>query len=49
MEKEEYINQENTAADTPNKETETDKQSDTKQEENKGVEEEKELSPEEKI
>jgi len=49
MEKEQNLNQENTAADTPNKETETDKQSDTKQEENKGVEEEKELSPEEKI
>ena len=49
MEKEENINQENTAAETPNNETETDKQSDAKQEENKGVEEKKELSPEEKI
>ena len=45
MEKEENLNQENTAAETPNKETETDKQSDVKQEENKGGEEEKELSP----
>ena len=49
MEKEKNLNQENTTAETPNKETETDKQSDVKQEENKGVEEEKELSPEEKI
>ena len=49
MEKEENLNQENTTAETPNKETETDKQPDVKQEENKGVEEEKELSPEEKI
>ena len=49
MEKEQNLNQENTAAETPNNETETDKQSDAKQEENKGVEEKKELSPEEKI
>ena len=49
MEKEENLNQENTAAETPNKETETDKQSDVKQEDNKGVEEKIELSPEEKI
>ena len=49
MEEEKNLNQENTTAETPNKETETDKQSDVKQEENKGVEEEKELSPEEKI
>ena len=49
MEKEENPNQENTTAETPNKETETDKQSDVKQEEGKEVEKEKELSPEEKI
>ena len=49
MEEEKNLNQENTTAETPNKETETDKQSDVKQEENKGGEEEKELSPEEKI
>src|SRR5210317_84790 len=49
MEKEENLNQENTAAETPNKEPETDKQSDIKQEENKGTEEKIELSPEEKI
>ena len=49
MEKEENLNQENTTAETPNKEAETDKQSDIKQEENKGAEEKIELSPEEKI
>jgi molecular chaperone GrpE len=49
MEKEENINQENTAAETSNKEPETDKHSDDKQEENKSVEEKIELSPEEKI
>ena len=49
MEKEENINQENTTAETSNKETETDKQSDENQEENKNAEEIKELSPEEKI
>ena len=49
MEKEENLNQENTAAETPNKNAETDKKSDIKQEENKGVEEKIELSPEEKI
>ena len=49
MEKEENINQENTAAETLNKEPETDKHSDDKQEENKSVEEKIELSPEEKI
>ena len=49
MEKEENLNQENTAAETPNKEAEIDKQSDIKQEENKGAEEKIELSPEEKI
>ena len=49
MEEEKNLSQENTAAETPDKEAETDKQSDVKQEENKGVEEGKELSPEEKI
>ena len=49
MEKEENLNQENTSAETPNKETETVKQSDDKQEENISAEEKIELSPEEKI
>jgi molecular chaperone GrpE len=49
MEKEENLNQENTATETPNEEVETDKLSDIKQEENKSAEEKKELSPEEKI
>ena len=49
MEKEENINQENTETETPNKEVETDKQSDINQEENKSAEEKIELSPEEKI
>src|SRR6056300_1703593 len=49
MEKEENINQENTAAETSNKETETDKHSDDKQEESKSADEKIELSPEEKI
>ena len=49
MEKEENLNQENTAAETSNDNNETDKQSGDKQEENKGVEEKIELSPEEKI
>ena len=49
MEKEENLNQENTADETSNKEAETDKQSDDKQEENKNAEEKIELSPEEKI
>jgi molecular chaperone GrpE len=49
MEKEENLNQENTAGETSNKEAETDKQSDDKREENKNAEEKKELSPEEKI
>ena len=44
MEKEENLNQENTAAETSNDNNEADKQ-----EENKGVEEKIELSPEEKI
>ena len=49
MEKEENLNQENTAAETSNDNNETDKQSGDKQEENKGVEEKIELSPDEKI
>jgi molecular chaperone GrpE len=49
MEKEENLNQEDTAAETSNKETETVKQSDDKQEENISAEEKIELSPEEKI
>jgi molecular chaperone GrpE len=49
MEKEESLNKENTEAKISNEETETDKQSGGKQEDNKSVEEEKELSPEEKI
>ena len=49
MEKEENLNQENTAAETSNEKIETDKQSDDKQEENKSAEEKIELSPEEKI
>ena len=49
MEKEENINQENTATETSYNETETEKQLDDKQEENESVEEKIELSPEEKI
>ena len=49
MEKEENLNQENTAAETSNEEIEADKQTDDRQEENKNVEEKIELSPEEKI
>merc|ERR1712070_655507 len=49
MEKEENLNQENTAAETSNEKIEDDKQSDDKQKENKVAEEEKEFSPEEKI
>ena len=49
MEKEENLNQENTAAETSNDNNEADKQLGDKQEENKGVEEKIELSPEEKI
>jgi molecular chaperone GrpE len=49
MEKEENLNQENTTVETPNKEIETDKQSDEEKEENKSTEEKIELSPEEKI
>ena len=49
MEKEENLNQENTAAETSNEKVEADKQSEDKQEENKVAEEKIELSPEEKI
>ena len=49
MEKEENLNQENTAAETSNEKIEADKQSDDKQKENKVAEEKTELSPEEKI
>ena len=49
MEKEENLNQKNTAAETSNMEAETDKQLDDNREENKNAEEKKELSPEEKI
>ena len=49
MEKEENLNQENTAAENSNKEAETDKQLDENQEKNKITDEKIELSPEEKI
>jgi molecular chaperone GrpE len=49
MEKEENLNQENTAAETLGEETITDKQSDDKPEKNESAEEKVELSPEEKI
>ena len=49
MEKEENLNKDNTATETPNEEVETDKQSDIKQEERKSAEEKIELSPEDKI
>jgi molecular chaperone GrpE len=49
MEKEENLNQENTTAETSNKEIVAEKQSDDKKEENKNVEEKIELSPEDKI
>ena len=49
MEKEENLNQENTAAETSNEEIEADKQSDDQQEENKVADEKIVLSPEEKI
>ena len=49
MEKEENQNQENSAVETPNENSEDHKQSNNEQEENKGVEEKIELSPEEKI
>ena len=49
MEKEESQNQENTTAETSDDSIGAEKQSEVKQEDNKSVEEEKELSPEEKI
>src|SRR6056300_540375 len=49
MEKEENLNQENTATETSNEKIEADKQSDDNQEENKVADEKIELSPEEKI
>ena len=49
MEKEENLNQKNTAAETSNEKIEADKQSDDNQEENKVAEEKIEPSPEEKI
>jgi molecular chaperone GrpE len=49
MEKEENLNQENTTAETSNKEIVAEKQSDDKKEENKNVEEKIELSSEDKI
>jgi molecular chaperone GrpE len=49
MEEEENINQENTTAETLNENDEADNQPRDKQEENKNIEEKKELSPEEKI
>ncbi|WP_435116566.1 nucleotide exchange factor GrpE [Candidatus Pelagibacter bacterium nBUS_49] len=49
MEKEKNLNQENTSTENSNKETETDKQLDENQEDNKSTEEKIELSPEEKI
>ena len=49
MEKEENQNQENTKTETSDVTNETEQQSDDKQEDNKSVVEEKELSPEEKI
>ena len=49
MEKEENLNQENTSAESSNKETETDKHSDEKQKENNSTGKKIELSPEEKI
>ena len=49
MEKEENQNQENTTTETTDETIGAEQQSEDKQEENKSVEEEKELSPEEKI
>ena len=49
MEKEENLNQENTATETSNEEVVVEKQSDDKKKENKNVEEKIELSPEDKI
>ena len=49
MEKEENQNQKDITAEASNENNEADKQLDDKQEENTGVEEKIELSPEEKI
>ena len=49
MEKEENQNQENTTTETPDEIIRAEQKSENKQEDNKSVEEEKELSPEEKI
>jgi molecular chaperone GrpE len=49
MEKEENLNQENNKSETSNENNEADKKSDDNNEENKIVEEEKELTPEERI
>ena len=49
MEKEESLNQENTASETLNEKNESSKELDDKQEINKDIEEKIELSPEEKI
>ena len=49
MEKEESLNQENTASETSNEKDEASKELDDKQEINKDIEEKIELSPEEKI
>ncbi len=49
MEKEENLNQENIESETSNENKKTDKKSDDNKEENKVVEEEKELTPEERI
>ena len=49
MEKEENPNKENTTAETSDETVGAKQQSENKQEDNKGLEEEKELSPEEKI
>ena len=49
MEKEENLNQENTATGTSSEKIESDQKSDNKQEESKAVEEKIELPPEEKI
>ncbi|WP_435088410.1 nucleotide exchange factor GrpE [Candidatus Pelagibacter bacterium nBUS_29] len=49
MEKEENLNQENTTAETLNESNKAGKQSNDKHDENNGVEEKVELSPEEKI
>jgi len=49
MEKEENLNQDNTAAETSNEDIKADKQATESREENKAAEEEKDLSPEEII